>query len=293
MSDLNTYLHTSLDSTSGSSTYSVKTPQKVSSHADPGFKTALGTTASLADQIRESLTRYHRMIGVTPSRSSIKNTVTKLSGFYAQLKASGFDIKDVKTFSLRHAKALLQIWQSKECAHGTVYMRWSMIRTWSRVLGKHGMIGPITDYQADFDRTNEPLTGYRSLNADEVAKRSDFLSQKSDLTPYLVDRLTRELELTREMALQTDIDAVQSVVDGGDRVLRVGRGNHRKNVTQIQQHLGLMVEVLNFMRSRSRKTLAWTGLDIDTAVEKYAHRMTYVNRTLFPKNSDSTLLTSQ
>ncbi len=235
-------------------------------------------------QIRTVITNYHRYIGASTSRESLKTRVSVITSFYKELKARGYDIRDVTTFSLRHAKALLEIWRARNVAPNTLYVRWSLLRTWSRTLGKGGMIGPLTDYIQGFERKNDAGEGYRTFTKEEIATRSAYLRSKADLTPYLVDRITRELKVTRETAFQFDIDALQGVVEGGMPALRVGYGTLQISIPHIQNHVVLMTEVRDFMLARSRKTLAWSGFDVDAAIQKYARRMTYVNSTLFPKN---------
>ncbi len=299
MSEVNNFLDSSRGSSPRGTAYTVQSPDKAdtrphlyrtSSDALPRNTKELDKpsfTASVPfdEQIRTALTNHHRFIGSTPSRASVKNRVVLLTSFYKELQAGGFDIQDVTKFSLRHAKALLEIWNTKGCAANTLYVRWSVLRTWSRVLKKQGMIGPLTDFEPDFDRHAQTLKGYRALSVDELATRSDFLRTKPDLTHYLVDRITREIKVTREIAFQFAFDAVQGVVEGGNTRLRVGLGNQQKNIPHIQDHRELMLEVRDFMQARNRKTLAWSGLDLDAAIQKYALRMAYVNRTIFPKES--------
>lgn len=245
-------------------------------------------SASLVEQIRLTLSNHYRFIGQTPRRAMVEQRVQLLATFYRELKSGGFDITDVSTFGLRHAKALLAIWQKKQRSSNTVYMRWSVVRSWTISLGKQGMVGTITDYQPDFVRDSKSSKGYREFTAEEIQKRSDYLGTKSDLTHYLVDRLTRELNVTRETAFEIEIGAAQAVVDGGAEILRVISGNRPISVPRMDQHRALMVEVRDFMLARNRKTLAWTGLDLDAAIQKYALRLSYVSRTLFSKEGSTT-----
>lgn len=235
-------------------------------------------------QIRRALTNYYRYIGQIPSRKSLERQVKQLSVHYQDLQKLGFDIKDVTTFGLRHAKALLAKWQGNQCAPNSVYVRWSGLRTWSRVLGKNGMLGQLKDLQPEFDRRPDPSKSNRNLDRGQLAYRSQHLQSKPDLTVYLVDRLCRELDLTREDALQVELDAVEAVVGGKAAVLRVGKGAEQKNVPHAQHNLALYTEILDFMVSRNRKTLAWSHLDLDAALQKYTLRLAYVTKTLFGEN---------
>lgn len=299
MSDVKCFLDVSRESSPRGTAYPIQSPDKASTRAHwsrtrgdalpcstkEQEKPTFAASAPCDEQIRAALTNYHRFIGSTPSRASIKNRVVVIASFYKELKAAGFDIQDVTKFSLRHARALLDIWKAKGCASNTLYVRWSVLRGWSRVLSKHGMIGPLTDYEPGFERKAETLQGYRVLSGDEVATRSNFLRAKPDLTHYLVDRITREIKVTREIAFQFEFHAVQGVVEGGNTSFRVGMGNQQRNIPHIQDHRELMLEVRDFMQARNRKTLAWTGLDLDASIQKYALRMAYVNRTIFPKET--------
>ncbi|MBC7620215.1 MAG: hypothetical protein H7293_14765 [Candidatus Saccharibacteria bacterium] len=233
-------------------------------------------------QIRTELTRYYRYIGQIPSRKSLDRQVKQITVHYQDLKKLGFDIQDVTTFGLRHAKALLAKWQENQCAPTTVYPRWSILRTWSRVLGKHGMLGKLSEILPGFDRRSESGGIYRVLTLEQLSARSTYLESKPDLTVYFVDRVCRDLGLTREEALQVELDAVQTVIEGEADVLRVGIGNERKSLPNAQLHLALLTQLRDFIISRNRKTLAWSNLDLDGALQKYTLRLSYVTRTLFP-----------
>ena len=243
-------------------------------------------------QIRSALTNYYRYIGQIPSRKSLDRQVKQISRHYEDLQKLGFDIQDVTTFGLKHAKALLAKWQGKQSAPNTVYVRWSGLRTWSRVLGKHGMLGQLQDLQPGFDRRPLPGGSNRVLDCYQLADRSSYLQSKPDLTVYLADRLCRELGLTREEALQVELDAVKAVVEGKAAVLRVGIGSDQKNVPLAHHNRQLFIEILDFMVSRNRKVLAWSHLDLEAALQKYDLRLSYVSRTLFAEEKttgDSTI----
>jgi hypothetical protein len=302
MSDVQNFVAVSIESSPRGAVYPSQLKASDSSSATwartdrdvAGFATAspqkstLPASAGLVEQIRLVLSNHYRFIGQTPRRSMVEQRVQLLATFYRELKTGGFDITDVSTFGLRHAKALLGIWQKKERSSNTVYMRWSVLRSWTIALGKQGMVGPITDYQPDFVRDSKSSKGYREFTAEEIQKRSDFLRTKPDLTHYLVDRLTREFNITRETAFEIEIGAARAVVDGGADILRVISGNRPISVPRMDQHRALMVEVRDFMLARNRKTLAWTGLDLDAAIQKYALRLSYVSRTLFSKEGSAT-----
>lgn len=295
MSKVQGFISTTRDSSSRSRGYLVKVPDQNKSHWAPGSTRlpsasggfqALPTFAgveSFSEQIRPVLANFHRFLGSTPSRRVVDRKVEELAGYYKDLKRLGFEVKDVTTFGLKHAKALLSLWQSKGCATNTVYCRWSFLRSWSRVLGKHGMLPALKELQPDYMRAAGPEPRSRTLTIHQVQARSDYLATKADKTVYLVDRLVREIEITREQALEIELDALQLVVQGDAIILRVGTGSQRKNVQHIRLHMPLITEVRDFMVQRNRKTLAWGDLDIDAALQKYTLRLSYVNRILFPK----------
>lgn len=234
-------------------------------------------------QIRSVLVNHYRYTGKIPSRASLDRQVKRLTVHYKDLRGLGFDIKDVTTFGLRHAKALLANWQANRCATTTIYPRWSMLRTWSRALGKHRMLGTLSELLPGFERKPELGSTYLVLTLEQLTDRSAYLESKSDLTAYFVDRLCRELRLTREEALQVELDAVKTVVEGDANFLRIGIGNGRTSVQNIRVHLPLLTQMRDFMVSRNRKTLAWSNLGLDAALQKYTLRLSYVTRTLFPE----------
>lgn len=243
--------------------------------------TARYTGQSHSDQIRGAFTNYYRYIGKIPARRSFDRQVKHMCVNYEDLQKLGFEIQDVTTFGLRHATALLAKWQAAQCAPNTVYVRWSGLRTWSRVLGKDGMLAKLQDLQPGFDRRPLPGGINRVLDCYQLAHRSNFLKSKPDWTVYLVDRLCRDLDITREEALQVELHAVNAVVDGGAAVLRVGKGVDQKNIPLAQHNRQLFIEIRNFMVSCNRKVLAWSDLNLEAALQKYDLRLSYVSRTLF------------
>lgn len=243
--------------------------------------TARYTGQSHSDQIRGAFTNYYRYIGQIPARRSFDRQVKRMCVHYEDLLKLGFEIQYVTTFRLRHATALLAKWQAAQCAPNTVYVRWSELRTWSRILGKDGMLAKLRDLQPGFDRRPLPGGSNRVLDCYQLADRSSHLQSKPDLTVYLVDRLCRELYMTREEALQVELDDVNAVVAGGASVLRVGTGGDQKNIPLAQHNRELCVEIRDFMVSRNRKVLAWSHLRLDAALQKYTLRLSYVSRTLF------------
>ena len=238
---------------------------------------------SFSEQIRPVFANYHRFLGTTPSRRVVDRKVEELAGYYKDLKRLGFEVVDVTSFGLKHAKALLGLWQTKGCASNTVYCRWSFLRSWSRVLGKHGMLPALRELQPEYMSGAGPEPRSRALTLHQVQARSDYLATKADKTVYLVDRLVREIDITREQALEIELDAVQQVVVSDATILRVGTGSQRKNVQHIRLHMPLMTELRDFMLQRNRKALGWSDLDIDAALQKYTLRLAYVTRKLFPK----------
>lgn len=252
-------------------------PQSVEKEVKPNI-----SIGSFEDQIKRVLTNHYRYIGQTPRRVVIENQVKLMSSYYRALKKLKFDIQDVTTFGLRHAKALLHFWQAKDCSPNTIYCRWSVLRSWTRALGKHGMLGTINDVQPDFDRNTLSTVGIRTLTSDQIQKRSDFLGEKPDLTVYLVDRLCREIRITREEALTLGIDAINAALRDDSYLIRTSLGNQRKNTPLTKEDMNLIGRVAQYMESRNRKTLGWSGLDLDAALQKYTLRLAYVTRTLFP-----------
>jgi len=236
-------------------------------------------TLALYEQVSAVLSKHYRFIGQIPRRSVFAKQVKVIVAYYRTLNKLGFEIRDVTSFGLRHAKVLLQAWQTT-CAPSTVYVRWSALRFWTRALEKHGMLGSIKELQPEFVRSAQTTTGIRVLTIQEAQVRSDYLSEKSD---YLVDRLTRELGLTREEALLLSLDSLNAVLDDKSSRLRVGFGLQRRVAVINPSHVPFMVQIRDFMVSRNRKTLAWSNLDPDAALQKYALRLSYVTRTLFPQ----------
>lgn len=252
--------------------------------------------SALADQIRDLpipeqisviLTDRARFLGEFPSRRVLHERIERLVTAYTELRAMGFQITDVTSFGLRHARALLENWKQRQLSRKTIYNRWGTLRSWTLALNKHGMLGSIDEFWPDFSANVRERTGGRQLTPQQLQERSDYLRAQRDKTHYFVDRLAREAGLVREDALQIELSAAQGIVSGYD-LLRCGHGGGAKVYKDMARHQVLFAEMVDFMQQRNRTSLCWTGLDIEDAVTKYKDRLVYVGRVLFPKKAEKT-----
>ncbi len=242
---------------------------------------------SIEAQVRHILADRCQFLNEHPSRRVMNDRCSRITSCYADLKEMGFPISDVTTFGLRHAKMLLSGWREKGLSPKTIYNRWSALRSWSLTLNKHGMLGPLEELWPDFSQTSQKSTcAPRLLTPEQISTRSDWLRVKSDKTAYLVDRLCREVGLTREEALQVD-RAQAMAITKGQTYMRCGQGPNARTYTTVAAHWELFREVVDFMTERNRTSLCWSGLEIQAAIDKYALRMSYVARCLFPKEEGS------
>lgn len=241
----------------------------------------------IRDQISAILTDRARFLGDFPSRRVLSERVERLVTAYTELRTMGFQITDVTSFGLRHARALLENWKQRQLSRKTIYNRWSTLRSWTLALNKHGMLGSIDEFWPDFSATVREPTGARQLTAQQLQDRSDYLRAQRDKTHYFVDRLAREAGMVREDALQIELSAAHGIVQGYD-LLRCGHGGGAKVYKDMARHQVLFAEMADFMQQRNRTSLCWTGLDIEDAVTKYKDRLVYVGRVLFPKKAEKT-----
>ena len=250
-------------------------------HQMPRVVRLSAPTVTITAQVASVFTGHFRSLNRFPSRRVVQRRCEVIVTAYNELNAYGYDIRDVSTFGLRHARALLEVWKKKRLSRNTIYCRWSALRTWSNALGKAAMLGRLEEYWPEFKRSDATKQTYHLLTQEQLDQRSAFLRQQPDKTCYLVDRLTRELQMTRELAFEIQLEAVEAVIHG-ESFLRVGVGGRRKLFPDMGKHAELIQELHQFMVERHRKTLAWTGRDLDGAITKYAARMTYVTKRLFP-----------
>jgi hypothetical protein len=212
----------------------VGSPAPASANSEFHLTSKAAGFGPFADQIRTVLKSHYRFHGEMPRRSLVDQQVKLLCSHYKDLKKLGFDIHDVTSFSLKHAKALLSKWQAGGCTNNTVYCRWSVLRSWTRALNKHGMLPSLSELQPGFARYANFKKSIRRLTPAQIEQRSQFLRAQSDLTVYLGDRLCRELNCTREGVFQIDLDAVLAVVEGDATALRAGVGNQRTHITHVR-----------------------------------------------------------
>ncbi|ABE47287.1 phage integrase N-terminal domain-containing protein [Polaromonas sp. JS666] len=241
----------------------------------------------IREQISAILTDRARFLGEYPSRRVLSERIERLVTAYTELRAMGFQITDVTSFGLKHARALLENWKQRELSRKTIYNRWSTLRSWTLALNKHGMLGSIDEFWPDFSANVRDRTGGRQLTAQKLQERSDYLRAQRDKTHYFVDRLAREAGMVREDALQIELNAAHGIVQGYE-LLRCGHGGGAKVYKDMARHQVLFAEMVDFMQQRNRTSLCWTGLDIEDAVTKYKDRLVYVGRVLFPKNAEKT-----
>lgn len=238
---------------------------------------------SIETQINYILSDRSQFLGEHPNKRIMADRCARVVACYSELEALGFSIKDVTVFGLRHSKSLLTSWRAKGLSPKTIYNRWSTLRAWSLVLNKFGMLGPLEELWPQFSHAS-PDSQFtpRIFTPEQIQDRSDCLKSKSDKTAYLVDRLYREMKLTREHALQLDQMQVLAVTKGQPFV-RCGQGANARSYTNAADHWKLFSEVLEFMTDRNRPILCWGDMSIQDGIDKYAVRMSYVSRVLFPR----------
>ncbi len=239
-------------------------------------------SAPIPIQIRQILTGRCVFLNDYPSRRVMDERCERINAFYVELQRLGYRMTAANSFARKHAMLLLESWKAKRLSDKTIYKRWCILRGWALALGKYGMLGTLEEAWPEFVRSTLRVAPGRSMTAEQRQLRSDHLKAQSDKTAYLVDRLGREVGMSRAHAVSLELTAVQAFALGGD-LLRCGTGPDAKVYGPMQTHQELMREVASFMVERSRTTLGWPGLEVEDAIRKYALRMTYVNSRLFAK----------
>jgi hypothetical protein len=236
---------------------------------------------SIEVQVMRILSNRAQLLKEHPSRRVMSDRCLRITTCYQDLKGLGFAINDVTVFGLKHAKVLLASWRERGLTRQTIYKRWSALRSWSLVLNKHGMLGPLKELWPELNLdASRKQNSSRTLTKEQIQIKSDWLREKGDKTAYLVDRLCREVGLTRENALL--IDRVQVLaITKGQPFLTCGQGLTTTTYTTIATHWRLFNEVLDHMVERNRPGLGWTGLEIHDSIHKYALQMSYASRCLF------------
>ncbi|MDO8250246.1 MAG: hypothetical protein Q7T78_11080 [Rhodoferax sp.] len=236
---------------------------------------------SLAEQVRIIMADRNHFLREFPPRRVMDDRCNRVISIYAELQNLKYDIHIVTSFCLKHALALLESWKARNLARSTISNRWSTLRAWSLTINKHGMLGPLEEHWPQFEQAAKPVVGNIFLSEEQLQERSDFLGKQNDKTAYFVDRLHREVGLSREQALELDREAIEGIALGDD-ILRSGKGVGVRVYKAMAKHRELMSEAAQFMVSRNRKKLGWPELSIHDALAKYSVRLSYVNRTRFP-----------
>jgi hypothetical protein len=237
------------------------------------------------EQIKAILADHFQAIGQSLEKRVMADRVKRMVNIYADLSTCGSTFTDVTTFGLRHAKVLLAKWKAQGLSKKTIYNRWVTLRGWSVVLNKYGMLGTIEEVWPEF-RQGEPAKPATCLTAEQIQIRSAYLRAKPDRTAYLVDRLSREVNMTRDHALQLDLAEVLHVAKGQPFV-RVGKGANTRTYPMVLESWEVFSEAAQFMKERNREKLGWPHVEGTQAIAKFAQRMAYVTRTLFPDDDKS------
>lgn len=132
--------------------------------------------------------------GKKASDKTRKNRAATLELGFIELDGMNIRLDDVKQFKERHLKALVKKWEaSKSVSAATIQDRISVFRTFSKWLGKNGMIKGTDEYVANPENGSRKLAATKSkawvdqgvdplLKIDEVKQDDPFVAMQLKLS---------------------------------------------------------------------------------------------------------------
>lgn len=120
--------------------------------------------APIAHQIRLILESGPRVKVYAPYLATMPMQVERVSGYYMRLNAAGFAVSNAANFRVRHAKALIDLWQQDGCTSRDMNMLWTGLVFWARTLGKGVMLDPLVELVPKWHETRE-TKGFDAVHA--------------------------------------------------------------------------------------------------------------------------------
>lgn len=201
---------------------------------------------------------------------------------YTQLEEAGCKLPDVVTFREKHARMLLVYWRDKKQRKATtIEVYWSRLITWTRVLGKWGMVDSLEKYWPERPKADQGTThGKRTQDARLGESGLTELFRARDRTHWFVQRFHEDLGLTFEEALRFDRVAAADVLHG--RVFADPGSGSRKRIVVLEtegQRL-LVQQAVDFLNKTNRRQLMWPRCSLSEAVRKHENRVAYLRRKM-------------
>jgi PAS domain-containing protein len=192
----------------------------------------------------------------------------------------GYRIQRVENLRPIHCTRLLEAWQQRDLSRATVARRWDALRDFCDAVGKPGMLQRLEAVWPEEPTAKASATFRRRQTLASISDQTyqQILGRLDDTRPvYWVLRLERELGLTREEALLTNL-VVASVRCSTGNLLPVSKaGGLEGRVVEIRsdEQRELVASAVRFLKRCERERLCWRLLSPEAAIAKVKNALSY------------------
>lgn len=204
---------------------------------------------------------------------------SRANGVVAVIKESwraGYEIHRPTNIRRVHFEAVLRSWQERGISRSTASVHWSALRYYLEVIGKTGMLPPLSQLWPVEPKAKKEESKKVVLSNLPEKYYLELLVRFDKTQPtYWVLRLERELGLLREEALASNIVVGASRVAGTLAVSHAGGQRSRGIELRDAAQRRLVAEVVEYLDLRERHRLCWPGKSIPESIRKVTKAISY------------------
>lgn len=229
---------------------------------------------------------YERM-----TQATVKMKSAEVARAISEAWQLGYRIHRVENLRPVHCAQLLDAWQRRDLARATVARRWDALRDFCNAVGKPGMLQRLDAVwpKESADAATRIKSRRRTLSDLSEQEYREVLGRLRPTRPiYWVLRLERELGLTREEALMTNlVVAIHRSTGGAMPVSRSGGQQARVVEIATVEQGDLLDGTLRFLKHCGREQLCWSILTAEEGIAKVKNALSYQLRLLKDEQGES------
>lgn len=192
----------------------------------------------------------------------------------------GYRIQQVENLRPIHCTRLLESWRARNLSRTTVAKRWDALRDFCDAVGKPGMLRRLDAVWPEESTATDGVARRRrqTLTSISVQTYKQILERLDDAQPiYWVLRLERELGLTREEALLTNLVVAAARCSTGSLLPVSKAGGRQGRVVEIRsdEQRELVASAVRYLKRCERERLCWRVLSPEAAIAKVKNALSY------------------
>jgi PAS domain-containing protein len=241
----------------------------------------------IAQAVQALMARHNaeRPLPLRRRRAAVTARSVEVARAIRQAWQLGYRIQRVENLRPIHCTQLLEAWRQRELSRATVARRWDALRDFCDAVGKPGMLQRLEAFWPEEPTAKVSIVPPRRQTLSSISDETyrQILGRLDDTRPvYWVLRLERELGLTREEALLTNL-VVASVRCSTGNLLPVSKaGGLEGRVVEIRsdEQRELVAAAVRFLKRCERERLCWRLLSSEEAIAKVKNALSYQLRLL-------------